>query len=46
MQIEAYCIKCKEKRIMMNQKPVTLKNGKQAHIGVCPVCKTKMFKIG
>ena len=44
--MEAYCMKCKEKREMKNVEAVTMKNGKPANQGVCPVCNTKMFKIG
>ncbi|MCL5412185.1 MAG: DUF5679 domain-containing protein [Candidatus Marsarchaeota archaeon] len=44
--VEAYCVKCKAKQEMKDAKPVTLKNGKKATSGVCPVCGTKMFKIG
>jgi hypothetical protein len=39
-------MKCKAKREMKNPQPVTMKNGKPATSGVCPVCGTKMFKIG
>lgn len=39
-------MKCKEKREMKDAKKVTMKNGKPAMQGVCPVCSTKMFKIG
>ncbi len=41
-----YCVKCREKREDPNAKAVTMKNGKPAMQGECPVCKTKMFKIG
>ena len=41
-----YCVKCKEKRDMKDAKEITMKNGKPAVEGVCPVCGTKMFKIG
>ncbi len=44
--VQAYCVKCKEKREMKDAKSVTMKNGKKAMQGVCPVCGTKMFKIG
>ncbi|MDE1869182.1 MAG: hypothetical protein KGH60_04440 [Candidatus Micrarchaeota archaeon] len=44
--VEAYCVKCKEKRDMKDPKKVTMKNGKNATQGICPVCGTKMFKIG
>jgi Domain of unknown function (DUF5679) len=41
-----YCVKCKTKRDMKDAKEITMKNGKPAVEGVCPVCGTKMFKIG
>ena len=44
--MEAYCLKCREKREMANPEPITMKNGKPATQGKCPVCDTKMFKIG
>jgi len=43
---QAYCVKCKAKRDMKNEKQVTMKNGRQALSGTCSVCGTKMFKIG
>jgi hypothetical protein len=46
MATEAYCVKCKAKREMKNENKITMKNGKPATEGVCPVCSTKMFKIG
>ncbi len=42
----AYCMKCRQKREMKNPKVVTLKNGRPAVQGVCPVCGTKVFRIG
>ncbi len=44
--MEAYCVKCKAKREMNNPEPFTMKNGKPATKGICPVCGTKMTKIG
>lgn len=44
--MEAYCFKCRTKREIRNPQPVTLKNGKPATRGVCPVCGTKVFRIG
>ena len=44
--MEAYCLKCREKREMQNPNPITMKNGKPATEGTCPVCSTRMFKIG
>jgi len=36
--VEAYCVKCKAKRTMVDTKQVTLKNGRPAIRGKCPVC--------
>lgn len=44
--MEAYCVKCKAKREVKDPVEVTMKNGKPAVQGTCPVCGTKMFKIG
>ncbi|GIW08393.1 MAG: hypothetical protein KatS3mg060_3198 [Dehalococcoidia bacterium] len=46
MATEAYCVKCKAKREMKDAKQVQMKNGKPATEGTCPVCGTKMFRIG
>lgn len=46
MATQAYCVKCKTKRDMKNEKQVTMKNGRGAISGICTVCDTKMFKIG
>jgi RNase P subunit RPR2 len=43
--MEAYCVKCKQKREMKNATEVTMKNGRKATTGTCSVCGTKMFKI-
>ncbi|MGI8549169.1 MAG: DUF5679 domain-containing protein [Dehalococcoidia bacterium] len=44
--MEAYCLKCRTKREMQDAKAVTMKNGKPAMQGKCPVCGTSMYKIG
>jgi hypothetical protein len=41
-----YCMKCKTTREITNAKPITMKNGRPATEGTCPVCSTRMFKIG
>lgn len=46
MAVNAYCVKCKDKRDMKNEENVTMKNGKPATKGTCPVCGTGMYKIG
>jgi hypothetical protein len=43
---EAYCVKCKEKREIKNPAQITMKNGRPAVQGECPICGTKLFKIG
>jgi predicted nucleic acid-binding Zn-ribbon protein len=44
-EIKAYCMKCKAERIVSNVQIVTMKNGRPAANGLCPVCGTKMFKF-
>jgi hypothetical protein len=44
--VQAYCVKCKAKREIKDAKKITMKNGKPATQGVCPVCGTKIFRIG
>ncbi|MDI6815019.1 MAG: DUF5679 domain-containing protein [Dehalococcoidales bacterium] len=44
--MQAYCFKCRSKREIKNPQRVTLKNGRPATQGVCPVCGTKVFRIG
>jgi DNA-directed RNA polymerase specialized sigma subunit len=44
--MQAYCMKCRKKREMKNGKAIKMKNGRLATQGVCPVCGTKMFRIG
>ena len=46
IRMKAYCMKCKTKREMKNPVRVTMKNGRKATKGTCPVCSTKMFRIG
>lgn len=43
---QAYCVKCRAQRDIKNPQNVTLKNGRPATQGVCPVCGTKVFRIG
>ncbi len=44
--MQAYCMKCRVKREMQDTQEVTMKNGKPATQGVCPVCGTKLYRIG
>jgi hypothetical protein len=39
-------MKGKEKREAIDVEAVTIKNNKPAQQSKCPVCSTKMFKIG
>ena len=41
---EAYCVKCRAKREFEGTE-VTLKNGRKAAQGICPVCGTKVMRI-
>lgn len=45
-EIEGYCLKCKEKRIMQNPVPEWASNGSPATRAKCPVCSTNMYKRG
>jgi hypothetical protein len=41
-----YCVKCKASREIKDPKQITMKNGRPATQGTCPVCGTRIFKIG
>ncbi len=44
--MEGYCLKDKRKVEMKDPHPITMKNGKPATVGTCPVCGTKIYRIG
>ena len=44
--MQAYCVKCRAKREIKNPKSIVMKNGRPATQGECPVCGTKVFRIG
>lgn len=46
MAIEAYCMKCKEKKEMKDPVEGTTKNGKPITKGTCPVCGSTICRIG
>ncbi len=46
MAIEAYCVKCKEKKEMQNPAESLTKNGKPITKGTCPDCGTTICRIG
>ena len=41
-----YCVKCKAPREIGDPQQITMKNGRPATQGRCPVCGTRIFKIG
>lgn len=45
-QLEMYCVKCRKKQMCWSPQTITMKNGKPAWKGECPVCQISMFKIG
>ncbi len=42
---EAYCMKCRQKRIMQGARKIVTKNGRSAIEGTCPVCTTRLFRF-
>ena len=46
IQQEAYCVRCKTKRIIKNPEETKMKNGRPAIKGFCSVCDCKVFRIG
>ena len=44
--MEAYCVKCKTKREMLNPKPEYTANATPGTRGTCPVCGTILFRMG
>lgn len=46
MAIEAYCVKCKAKKIMQDPVEGVTKNGKPITKGKCPDCGTTVCRIG
>ncbi len=42
----AYCVKCKQKREMLDAHEVTMKNGRRAARGTCAVCGTTLNRMG
>lgn len=44
--LEAYCVKCKQKQPITEPQAVYMLNGTPATEGKCPVCGTKLFRMG
>jgi len=40
--VEAYCVKCKTKRTIVNPKEVVGKNDRVRMVGKCPVCQSNV----
>lgn len=45
-KFEAYCVKCKQKRELVDPVPVFTRGGRPALEGRCSVCGSKMFRMG
>lgn len=46
MTVEAYCMKCKEKKRMLDPKAGKTSNGKDIMKGTCPACGSTICRIG
>ncbi|MDE2837906.1 MAG: DUF5679 domain-containing protein [Chloroflexota bacterium] len=44
--MQAYCVKCRDKRDMNSPRDETTKNGKPIIKGTCPTCGTGLNIIG
>ena len=44
--MEAYCVKCKQKREVSNPEPTYTSSGTPATRGICPVCGTGLYRMG
>jgi hypothetical protein len=43
--VDAYCVKCRQKRDMEDPREIETKNGRHALEGTCPVCGTRLFRF-
>lgn len=46
MKIKAYCVKCREKKEMVDPQEGFTRNGKPIAKGKCPDCGTTICRIG
>ena len=44
-ELQGYCLKCKEKRIIQNATPEWAANGSPGTRGKCPVCGGTIYKL-
>jgi len=42
---EAYCVKCRQRRMIQGARKVITQKGRHALEGTCPVCGTKLFRF-
>jgi DNA topoisomerase-1 len=45
-QVQAYCVKCKTKRDIVNPQPAYNRRGTPGVKGTCPVCGTTLWHMG
>ena len=43
--MQAYCMKCRAKREMKDTRRITMKNGRPATQGVCPVAEPRCSEL-
>ncbi len=41
--VKGFCVKCRKKVDIKNPREVTLKNGRKAIKGKCPICGTTVY---
>ncbi|HIE39419.1 MAG TPA: type I DNA topoisomerase, partial [Anaerolineae bacterium] len=46
LRLEAYCVRCRDKREIQTPEPVFTAAGRPATRGTCPVCGTTLFRMG
>ena len=44
--MQAYCVKDRKTVEIKDPKAITMKNGRPATQGICPVCGSKVYRIG
>lgn len=44
--MNGYCVRCHEEREITDPVQVTMRNGRPATDGHCPVCGTRIYRLG
>jgi pimeloyl-ACP methyl ester carboxylesterase len=44
-EMQAYCVKCRQKRAIQNPRKIVTRKGRSAIEGTCPACGTKLFRF-